>query len=600
MAINSLYFKLFQNGKEFEQILFLDNFYENISIDQETEQDLAKLLTIAINDSKSTYIKRSAFKIQCELTFLGKITNRFSTFCILQNFLWGNDSTLQAIALKYLPFFAELRTDLTSEKIIELSDNYDGELASQAFFCLGLVQLTNTILQTNITECVITLEKAKHYFYAALQVTENRIDAEFYILFIEWSEAVLSNDEKLSKAKFIELEKNLLFRNLYELTQTGLELDFLIFHLTEQIKTSFEIANKSKHWLEIPSQIQAVFNISLEIRKLKDASPNPFFTERIFSNIFVNLEISIYQVNLLSERGHLLSLQTLSEDLRLKKFIEQMISLFPTNSNPYSENPELLALLAENLGSESGLEQYKQINNKSISKEVMDALRELLRKNQNNQLPFRTGSIIGQEVFYSLRNQIIKLLPNYSRNKCETFFKIMEEVIRYARITFVGNEKKRFNFLFAESEGGKGQKAVEQDIQDSMFIFFEHSNIADGLDHEKAKFVDGGRVDILYKKDLITIPIELKKSKDRPDQNSLEQNYIAQAQTYTAGYDQLGIFVLLELSDKSTESPPNFKDWFKVHHLKASSNLPVKYPDYVISVVIPGNRTTPSSKSTYK
>jgi len=133
-----------------------------------------------------------------------------------------------------------------------------------------------------------------------------------------------------------------------------------------------------------------------------------------------------------------------------------------------------------------------------------------------------------------------------------------------------------------------------------MLHFFEYSTIKDGLDHEKARFVDGGRVDILYKKELITIPIELKKSLNRPSVNDLEENYISQAQTYTAGYDQLGIFVLLELSDKGTEPPPNFKDWFKIHHLSPSTNLELNYPDYVISVVIPGNRTSPSAKSIYK
>ena len=70
--------------------------------------------------------------------------------------------------------------------------------------------------------------------------------------------------------------------------------------------------------------------------------------------------------------------------------------------------------------------------------------------------------------------------------------------------------------------------------------------------------MDGGRVDIVYSKELISIPIELKKSLHRPDTQALEDNYIAQAQTYTAGYDQLGIFVLLELSDKSIVPPPNF------------------------------------------
>ena len=96
-----------------------------------------------------------------------------------------------------------------------------------------------------------------------------------------------------------------------------------------------------------------------------------------------------------------------------------------------------------------------------------------------------------------------------------------------------------------------------------------------------------------------SISIELKKSPIRPTQQILEENYIAQAQTYTAGYEQLGVFVLLELSDKSIEPPPNFKDWFRVHHLKPHTNLPIKFPDYIISVVIPGNRVLPSTRSTY-
>ena len=168
-------------------------------------------------------------------------------------------------------------------------------------------------------------------------------------------------------------------------------------------------------------------------------------------------------------------------------------------------------------------------------------------------------------------------------------------------MTFVDNDKSRFSFLYSKSEkNGKGQDAVEQDLQDSMLFFFEHSKIADGLGHEQSKFVDGGRVDILYKKDIITIPIELKRSLMRPNESTLEENYLAQAQTYTSGYDQLGIFVLLELSDKEKEAPANFKDWFKIHHLKPSTNLTVNFPDFVVSAVIPGNRTGPSSKSTYK
>ncbi|MFL0070557.1 hypothetical protein [Tenacibaculum maritimum] len=257
-------------------------------------------------------------------------------------------------------------------------------------------------------------------------------------------------------------------------------------------------------------------------------------------------------------------------------------------------------MFVDKMGAKDGLALYQNTKDRSISPELVEAISILLEKSKNDNLSLRTGSIVGEEILTSLIDEMDKLLPNYNKEKKEVFFNIIEEIIRYAKVSFTGSEKKRFKFIYSQEAGGLGQKALEEDLQDSMIVFFEHSKIADGLDHEKAKFVDGGRVDIVYKKDIITIPIELKKSLVRHDETSLEENYIAQAQTYASGYDQLGIFVLLELSDKSSEAPPDFRDWFKIHHLPPSTNMNIKYPNYIISIVIPGNRTLPSSKSNYK
>lgn len=603
MAIEKSQYELFRIGTDFEQIHFLDNFYENVNIDGASDKDVADLLQLAIK-SGNDYIRRSACKLICELTLINKIGNPFLALGELHNLLKCDNPTLQVIAIKYLPYFQQTHNNALTEQLKELSDNPDGDVASQAYFCLGLFQITEAVSLSTLEKTIIRLGMAESHFQAASHSTENRVDADFYLLVIQWLKSVLSNETSLVKDGFKKIKENLLIRNLYEFGTQGLELDFLVFQLVDQLHANFTTSSSVDRWLEVRHEVYALLQAYEGLRKIRDSvTSSQFLTGRFFSNIFETIEEGIYQAHLTSNKARLKALNEQEAITPLGKYLRNLISKLPDNGQAIKDNPQLLALLSEIEGSENGLAMYNGIADKSGSTELLHEVGNLVRKYKRQLLPYKTGTIYGQEVYMNLRGKIEQYLPNYPEYKLEGYFRIVEEVIRYARISFVDNDRRRFPFLYAKDahfKEGKGKNAIEQDLQDSMLRFFEHSRIRDGLDHEKARFVDGGRVDILYKKDLITIPIELKKSLNRPSVADLESNYIAQAQTYTAGYDQLGIFVLLELSEKALESPPNFKDWFKIHHLPASSNTDIEYPDYVISVVIPGNRTSPSLKSRYK
>ncbi|MGN6178808.1 MAG: hypothetical protein ACTHNW_06485, partial [Mucilaginibacter sp.] len=378
-----------------------------------------------------------------------------------------------------------------------------------------------------------------------------------------------------------------------------LALDYLLFRQLDALKQCLEIADQADRWLAIQPNIELLMRIHEgRVGGLDEDLMNAGLMQALNLSLISRIEDSLLMTRLKNDRSRLLALQSVSNDSDLVSFISYLTSLFPEDTAVRAENHELLAVLVEHAGREAGLKLYQQIQQKDISLE--NAVSDLLAKEKRNDQPFKTGSIAGEQVLRTLMQQIDTALPAYPDDKRQLFINLLEEVIRYARTTFVNNDKARFKFLFSEREGGKGQTAIEQDLQDSMLVFFEHSRIADGLEHEKAKFVDGGRVDILYKKDIMTIPIELKKTLLKQNKAALEQNYIAQAQTYTAGYDQLGIFVLLDLSDKSADPPANFKDWFNIHHLMPSGSLELKNPDYIVSAIIPGNRTLPSSKSIYQ
>lgn len=593
---------IFLEGRDFEKVLILDNFDSEIDILNSSSSELSNLLGEIIKSSDNTYIIRSAFVILCDLTLTGIIINEHVALTYLKDFLKTANEVLQIIALKYLPRFLDAYSkEMVS--VITLSDSDNADIASQAHFCMGFAALMNFSPSQGFKDVILRLGKAKQHFLAAKYSVENRSDAAFFLMVIECFEGVLLLDQPKWKAAFSSIEKNLKSRSLYQLCEAGLEFDFLVFKLIEQLKYSLELAVESDGWIEFYTPLRSLCDLHFQIHTLQNL-PGVYNNSlrRLYQSAGQTIENHIYTSFLTSskKRLHLLK-ESVNED-DLEAFLTTVLSQIPEGKENNKENLELLALLSSGLGAIPGLNIYEAVKNKETPE--IEAIKNLLELNNFSQLAYRTGSIPGQEVLHSLMKQIDINLPDYPVPKRKIFFNILEEVIRYTRTTFVGHEKKKFSFLYSKTErvAGRsclGEDAKEEDLQDSMLDFFLHSKIADGLDHEKSKFVDGGRVDIVYTKDIMTIPIELKKSLSRPNQDVLETNYIAQAQTYTAGYDQLGIFVLLELSDKSKEPPPNFKDWFSLHHLAPSTNLSVKHPDLVVSVVIPGNRVTPSAKSTY-
>jgi len=589
-------------GSDFEKVLLLDNFYEEVDIANESPEDLQHLLDEAIRNTDNSYIKLTSFEFLCDLTLIDVIQKPFIALTHLESFLEGDVIMLKIAALRYIPRFDKKYLDVL-EQLKILTDDEHADVASQAYFCLGLSMLL-VITSGKEGEFLIQLHQAKQYFLASQASIENRVDATFFLSLIDFFEGIVIKDKQQTEVAFEKLERNLKYYSLYELEERDLELEYLAFRFAESLRQNLHTSITSEEWVDISGQIKTWAKIHIRLSTLLDV--RTIYKEtvsKIYRATIQKIEDQVYLTHLASSRRRLLALRERTVDQSILAFLNHIFNLLPEEKD--SSSPErlgLLALLADQLGESAARSIYSRYLNQGRT--IENALRQFLQQNKANRLPFRTGSVQGNEVLLALMQQIDVYLPHFPIEKRAVFVDVLEEVIRYARATLVKNEKKRFAFLYSKSEKVAGQPCLgedvlEEDLQDSMFSYFAHSKIADGLDHEKAKFVDGGRVDIVYIKDVATIPIELKKTANRPDIKALEESYIAQAQTYVSGYDQLGIFVLLELSDKAKESPPNFKDWFNIHHLPPSTSLPVKYPDYVVSVIIPGNRTMPSSKSKY-
>lgn len=241
--------------------------------------------------------------------------------------------------------------------------------------------------------------------------------------------------------------------------------------------------------------------------------------------------------------------------------------------------------------------ELKKNGNSPNLEYFLDILSSIGRKNFLSDYKVITGFPQGKEIFLRIVKEIKDSIPYYENDKLLVFQLILEEIIRYLILSIHG-KKEDYLFLYNTNNGGLGKNAVERHIQDSMYDHLLRSNIAYAVTEESRNFADGGRVDIVLKLGSVSFPIELKKTSKPISLKSIREKYLEQVVTYTYSYDQLGIFVLLDLNEK--KAPVNdVRELVYVDHLKPLYDLEGKYPDYVVVCIIPGNKPLPSQKSAY-
>lgn len=591
--------QLFTGKDKFEQILFLDNFYERININKTNSQELEKLL-FKIAEAEDLYIKRSVLIILCDLFLSGKFQNNYKILGFI-NEIFDNaeDDLLTSVAIKYFTLI-DIHPDNKFINHLKIyTEHNNSDISSEAFYALGAIEMSKIYASIKKEDLIQALVLAGKYYAEAMKVAENRPDAKFALNITLFLADFINCDVSGARDKMEGLKHAFIIRQMYELEGKNIEFDFMIYKILmkfSSILMSLNQANENQ-WVDYKKEIRQVISINRLIKKIRLSGEK---SNNIYTNIYGNVMSEcldlLYQKSLSGDRSRIEVLSEQGEDVELVEFTNHLLRILPTKLEE-KEDHNLLYSLIDFYGKEKALSLYEKVKSNNV--QIVSILANIPKKNEQSVSGFITGSIFGQEVYEILKDKLEINLPDYPNDKMNVFLKILSEIIKYVRKTIVGSSKKDFLFLYSTAEGGKGDAAREVDLQDDLFKQLELTNLAHGFEHERAKFVDGGRVDIVFKTDLITIPIELKRTAELISINEIEEKYIAQAQTYVSGYDQVGIFVLMDLNENNNSANANFKDLFNIHHLKPNTYLPIKYPDYVISVVVPGNKKLPSSKSKY-
>nr|WP_288210092.1 hypothetical protein [uncultured Dysgonomonas sp.] len=592
------------NKSAIDKILFFDNFYQNVDIEIVVADDLVSFLENVFKASSDTFLKERALYYLSGLLLTKYTMNQYKVISLLLDIKPTDEEFLIVRSIKFLFLFHSTgRYDQIRSTIESYQNHQSAEVTSEANFRLGLMELESITPALSTIDLLQSLTNAEFFFRAATIEVENRVDADFFLCFIALQSAILKNNYEAFETAHNEMLSAISEKQLYSLDAGDIELEFSIYKLIEQLKRSYETAHKSNIWHYPIMELAILSDSFLQLEKC--AITDSFYQDfhlHTKTGVVRNCLNIVYQSALNDKTELLESIDTSVETSISNDFLSYIVNLLKNKLVSIQDDTQFILALREIITNPQDIEEaLTKLGDNRDTTAVLSILGDYLKRSQAGVAHFATGYIVGDDVLNSLKQKITALLPDLNVEKQKIFFDVLAHIIRYAYHSHLGYDKSKFLFLFSKNvTGGIGTDAKEGHLQDSLFENLKHTSIAQYFEYEKNKVASGGRVDIIFQCDEMRIPIEVKKTDESPTIAKIEEYYIAQAQTYTSAYEQLGVFVLLDLSDKEKKPILGFKDWFNIHHLQPATNLPVNYPDYIVSVVIPGNKLLPSMMSTYK
>lgn len=563
-----------------------------------------KFLQEVVENNGNNFLRKKALESLALMCIFGETKNSNTALSVLLDIEEDDDPFVLITKIKFLYLLNE-KLELDDENIINqvsafrLHENSD--VAAESYYYTGLNEFIKANTAVSRLDYFSKIRSAYDCFKAADYVSENRLDAK---LLMEICDLVCLSESSDNNLKTICLSriKSLLVERKLSCVYHGIpDFELWIYRVVSKIYDI--VCCKSCEWLDIKDELNTICCLHYTVTDMELLGDRSSLKNKITGSLSEFILEPFYKKSL---NQYLFAIKRLSREIQdkenLSQFCNFLINIIENEGSKKKSDIDLdVVIQIAGIFPQIDTEKLK-IDIQGIDLKDSTAVTRLIGSyisQYSNHPTSATGTPVGDEIFSSLTKKLQVLVPDYARIKFIEFEMVLSDVIRY---TVLASAQKSsgagfFKFLF-----DKG--AMESDLQDSMCVYLEmNSDVGSRYKKEVTEVADGGRVDILYKSNNITIPIELKKTDLKPTVTSIAENYLGQAQTYCYPYDRLGLFVLLDNSCKGDElySPINdIRELFDIQHMKPYYDLDNKYPDYIVTVIVPGNKMTPSSRSTYK
>ncbi|MBH8567558.1 hypothetical protein KB206_01585 [Microvirga sp. STS02] len=586
-----------------EQVDWFDELEWESIADVAQEKSIRKFLEAVYEQDRSNYTKLKALEWYSELT-LGKVIPSRAT----RNFLLDatdEDTSLQVAKLKYLFLLFGDDPDVTKE-LDACLDSEDEDVSSEAYYRKGLLHLLYRAGQSDEIVFFEELELAKQYFNQAIDLRENRVDALFFSLVTQCLEQLLAAEQGAYTATFHQLDNILWQREVWGKQRESDLFEWHIYRSLVNIRGLAEHSAKQARWLDIHNDFVVLAKYANDAVAIQSLSPRLQNSYQQFTSTLVPYILDEYYVNNLSACKIKIDEQLSQLDEADQTLAPFLITLKASiKAGEQKKSPETsLTLLSQfknafpEISTEQVVYDLKQLLTSIDSEEgaylkLFLAYRAKLSPSNRNPLT-KTGSPIGDEVLNAIVARLHRKLPNYPNLEKSIFLDVLGDLITYAVNAEMG-ETKDYEIYYDSAV------KAEEDFQRDLYKRLRITQRSSYYRMEVTGVGSSGRIDILYQENTTLFPIEVKRESIPSSWDDIEKYYVPQAQMYTTPYNQLGFLVIFEISPKKGgASLPDFRDRFAILHHKPTHQLGAQHPDYIVAMVVPANRVTPSKLTRYK
>jgi len=553
------------------------------------------LRAIFTDQVQDFYLRKRALQLIGYLTLTNKIKPEW-LIAIITDIDETENEFIVSSALKLASYAVHLSKKSIISWTSSLTLNGNSEIRSEAFFLLGKNLLLETVIAENIESFIIRLEESIGYFQKSQGEIENRTDASLLeaIAMLLLNIKTKPDDDHYAIYKQVEIK-------LWSYIRFNTNRDDSTFftNIFRTISVAYTVAKSDpENWIDFKTELNEISKeiLKLEIRTLAES----LLKEEIIDSFVLSLKEGVI-IELLSGklRNQISRLKRIKDESLLDSpaqlaLVDDLIdAILGERKKKVFTSGEIIARLHTAFPLVRLERISRDINSIDSSNSMLVAklFEDYALEYSNVEVSeFKTGYPQGDEMHKLIVDEVRGNLPRYEERKLLEFMLVLRDVISYF-IASTRASKKRLPFLFKHD-------AKEIDLQNSMMDFFNFGKRADQYLPEVSESADGGRTDILYRGQSVQIPLELKRSNEVLTWDSIKADYISQAQTYAYTRDQLAFFIILDQSTKKKGNPSaNIKDLFKLIHLDTHHFIAEKFPDFVICLIISGNKIVPNERS---
>lgn len=565
-------------------------------------QESKKLFKTIYDLDENTYIRKRAVEYISELTLLNIIRYDYTKDFLLEEIPDDVDVFIVNAKLKYLFVLFGSDEDAYNE-IKRLSASSAPEVVAEANLRLGLVHLIYKSSGHSSLSLLRELEQAKFHFQLAFNSVENRIDANFFATVCDYVLALLGGNPSDSIKQYSKIRELFRRRTIWSWLPGTELLEYAFLKSLSYLNAIAHHAVNQLIWTDYKAEILLLKKYMNDL--VLDRAVNTTFVKSYvdFSRNVAQPIISEYYINNLSAcvlKIDALIANAQESEIEFKSFlIELKDQLDAAKEKKSSEGTEsVVARLYRGFSKLSLARIEVDVSTlRNTGKTELHILSELALRYASeidvNRVDFITGYKTSDEILREFSARIKSLLPNYPNDKFAVSFSILADLLRY-QYQSLTIKKDSFAPLYDSSI------KAEKVFQDHLYEKLISSPRAAYYNYETTGIVGASRIDIVYREQEFVFPVEVKKTEVQPDWDMIQADYLSQAQTYAHPYNQLGFLVVFDISEKKGRGPINdVRSLSEIIHMMPFYNIPDKNPDYVIALIIPGNKINPSQYTKY-